>query len=107
MNKPPADLLVEAAIRVSAISIAWGLLVGCASLVAGAQAGAVALIGFGAGSLVDASASVVLVWRFRLERVGRADTDRHELLAVRAVGAVLVLVSVYLVASAISELVDG
>ena len=106
-SEASADQRVVAAIRVSAISIAWGLLVGCASLVAGAQAGAVALIGFGAGSLVDASASVVLVWRFRLERVGRADTDRHELLAVRAVGAVLVLVSAYLVASAISELADG
>ena len=92
------------AIVVSAASIAWGLLVGCASLVAGADAGAVALIGFGAGSLVDASASVVLVWRFRLERVGRADTDRMELLATRIVGVVLVLVGVYLAASAIAEL---
>jgi divalent metal cation (Fe/Co/Zn/Cd) transporter len=83
------------------------LLVGCAALVAGAAAGAVALIGFGAGSLVDASASVVLVWRFRLERVGKADTDRLELLAARIVGVVLVLVGIYLAASAIVELADG
>jgi len=64
---------------VSGLSIAWGVLVGTAALIAGLRAGAVALVGFGAGSLVDASASVVLVWRFRLELVGRADTDRLEL----------------------------
>jgi divalent metal cation (Fe/Co/Zn/Cd) transporter len=92
---------------VSGLSIVWGVVVGTASLIAGARAGAVALIGFGAGSLVDASASVVLVWRFRLELVGRADTDRLELRATRAVGAVLVLVGVYLAASAIAELAGG
>jgi divalent metal cation (Fe/Co/Zn/Cd) transporter len=107
VSGPPGESRIEAAIRVSALSIAWGLLVGCASLVAGAEAGAVALIGFGAGSLVDASASVVLVWRFRLERVGRADSDRLELLATRIVGVVLVLVGVYLAVSAVVELADG
>jgi divalent metal cation (Fe/Co/Zn/Cd) transporter len=98
---------VETAIRVSGLSIVWGSLVGTAALIAGVRAGAVALIGFGAGSLVDATASVVLVWRFRLELVGRADTDRLELRATRAVGAVLVLVGLYLAASAIAELAGG
>ncbi|HEY1776767.1 MAG TPA: hypothetical protein VGG41_11465 [Solirubrobacteraceae bacterium] len=95
---------VQAAIRVSVLSITWGFIVGAAALVSGVQAGAIALVGFGAGSLVDASASCVLVWRFRLELVGRADIDRMELRATRAVGAVLVLVGVYLAVSAIVEL---
>lgn len=63
-----------------------------------------ALVGFGAGAFVDACASVVLVWRFRLERVGLAETDRLENLAARAVGVVLVAVGLYLTASAINEL---
>ena len=63
-----------------------------------------ALVGFGAGAFVDACASAVLVWRFRLERVGLAETDRMETLAARAVAGVLVLVGVYLTASAINEL---
>ena len=104
---PPSGLDVRTAIRVSGLSIAWGVLVGTASLIAGVRAGAVALIGFGAGSLVDACASVVLVWRFRLELVGRADTDRLELRATRAVGVVLVLVGLYLAASAVAELAGG
>ena len=83
------------------------MLVGTASLVAGFEAGAVALVGFGAGAFVDACASVVLVWRFRLERVGRAETDRLENLAARAVAVVLMLVGAYLTASAISELVSA
>lgn len=83
------------------------MLVGTASLITGLRTGAVALVGFGAGSLVDATASCVLVWRFRLELVGRADIDRLELRAVRAVGAVLVAVGLYLAASAIAELAGG
>ena len=45
---------------------------GATALIAGLVVGSVALVGFGADSIVDGSASAVLVWRFRAERAGRS-----------------------------------
>ena len=50
------DLLL-AATRWSALSLAWALLVGVTALVAGLAASSVALVGFGANSILDGSAS--------------------------------------------------
>jgi hypothetical protein len=48
------------AIRWCALSVAWASLVGITALVAGAVAGSLALVGFGADSIVDGLASAVL-----------------------------------------------
>jgi hypothetical protein len=44
-----------------AASVAWALVAGATALIAGLVVGSVALIGFGAYSIVDGSASAVLV----------------------------------------------
>jgi divalent metal cation (Fe/Co/Zn/Cd) transporter len=51
-----------------ALSVTWAAAVGATALIAGLVAGSVALIGLGADSIVDGSASAVLAWRFRAER---------------------------------------
>jgi divalent metal cation (Fe/Co/Zn/Cd) transporter len=96
--------LLFAATRWSALSLAWASLVGAISLVAGFAASSVALVGFGANSVLDGSASAVLVWRFRHEHLGSADADAVERRAALVVGAAMAAVGLYLVVSAISAL---
>ncbi len=82
------------------LSVVWAAIVGATALIAGIVAGAIALIGFGADSLVDGSASIVLVWRLRSERSGAGSADAVERLAARLVGAILIVIGLYLAVAA-------
>jgi divalent metal cation (Fe/Co/Zn/Cd) transporter len=96
---------LSAAIGWSAASIAWAGAVGAASLVAGFAASSLALVGFGANSLLDASASGVLIWRFRHERSGGTG-HLAERRAAAAVGVVMIAVGLFLGVRAIASLAD-
>jgi divalent metal cation (Fe/Co/Zn/Cd) transporter len=97
---------LSAAIRWCGLSVGWAALAGTTSLVAGALAGSIALVGFGADSIVDGVASAVLVIRFARERSGAADSARIERSAAQAVGLILLAIGVYLVVRAIGALVS-
>jgi divalent metal cation (Fe/Co/Zn/Cd) transporter len=99
--------LVRKAVLWSVLSVAWALVAGATSVVAGIVASSVALVGFGASSIVDGSASVVLVWRFRHESAGTRHVEEVERHAARAVGAALATVATYLVVGAVIALVRG
>lgn len=47
------------------------------ALIAGLAAGSIALIGFGADSLIEALAGFVVVWLFTGRRIGSADAERR------------------------------
>jgi divalent metal cation (Fe/Co/Zn/Cd) transporter len=96
--------LVSAAILLCSITVAWAVLVGASALVAGLAASSLALIGLGANSMLDGTASAVLFWRFRHERSAAANLDAVERRAATAVGAVMIAVALYLTASAVSAL---
>lgn len=89
-----------------ALSVAWAVIAGATALSAGLLAGSVALIGFGADSVVDGSVSGVLVWRFRVERTGADSADAVERRAARLVGSLLVAIGVYLVVAAVVALAN-
>jgi len=93
-----------AATRWSVLSLLWASLVGATALVAGLAVSSVALVGFGANSILDGSASAVLVWRFRHERLSTAEVDAVERRAALAVGTAMSGVALYLIVSAISAL---
>lgn len=96
--------LVHAAIRVSLFSVFWSIVVGAAALVSGVSAGSLALVGFGLDSVIDSSASVVLVWRFRVERADALRAERVERVAERTIGITLVVIALYIVAGAVHAL---
>jgi divalent metal cation (Fe/Co/Zn/Cd) transporter len=104
MQTSERRLLLSAAIYWSAISLAWASLVGLTSVIAGLAASSVALVGFGANSILDGSASAVLVVRFRHEHLGKGDADPVERRAGYAVGAAMIGVALYLAVSAIAAL---
>jgi divalent metal cation (Fe/Co/Zn/Cd) transporter len=70
---------------------------GVTSLGAGLTADSAALVAFGLSSLVDSTASSVLIWRFRHERLGVRTVEDVERRAARVVGAILVGVAVFVV----------
>jgi divalent metal cation (Fe/Co/Zn/Cd) transporter len=90
--------LVLAATRVSVASVSWSFLIGGTSVAAGISSHSVALVGFGLESFIDAIASVVLVWRFRVQLSDPVRADRVERAAERAVAITLLMVSVFLIA---------
>ena len=98
------DRHLSEAIRWCGLSVAWAMIVGVTALVAGFAAGAIALVGFGADSIVDGSVSAVLVWRFRRERSTRRDSELIERRTGRAVGAVLVVIGLYVSVGAVTAL---
>jgi divalent metal cation (Fe/Co/Zn/Cd) transporter len=93
--------------RVSSISVAWSLVVGSAAVVSGVAAHALALVALGLESLVDGSASIVLVWRFGVERRDPDRARRVERIAHRFIAVTLLVVAVYVAVQAIRALVAG
>ena len=65
------------------------------------------LLGFGADAVIDAVASVVLVWRFMVEARQPHRADRVEQAAERAVGLALIALAVYLALGALRVLAVG
>jgi divalent metal cation (Fe/Co/Zn/Cd) transporter len=88
------------------LSVGWAAIAGATSLIAGLVAGSIALIGFGADSLVDGSASAVLVWRFSAEISDASQAERVERQAARAVGVILMLIGLYLTVAAVLALAN-
>jgi divalent metal cation (Fe/Co/Zn/Cd) transporter len=102
---PDRDQYVSEAIRWCALSVAWAAIAGTSAVIAGLAAGAIALLAFGADSITDGLASAVLVSRFRHERSGGHTADLIEHRAAQAVGAILILIGLYVSVDAIAALV--
>jgi divalent metal cation (Fe/Co/Zn/Cd) transporter len=99
--------LLKAALRLSYFTIAWNGIAGAAALVAAVVASSPALAAFALNALLDSSASVVLVWRFRTERRDPMAAERLERRAHGWIAAAMVLVGLYVVVEALRALVGG
>lgn len=99
--------MVAAAVRVSSISIAWSLVVGSVAVVIGIAESSLALVALGLESLIDGSASVMLVWRFGVERRDPDRARRVEHVASRVIAVTLLVVAAYVTAQAVRALVTG
>jgi divalent metal cation (Fe/Co/Zn/Cd) transporter len=84
--------------------IAWHFIEFAIALFAGIAAGSIALIGFGADSLVEAMAGFVVVWLFTGQRVGSAGAERR---AQQLIAASFFALAAYVGAEAIRTLVTG
>ena len=93
---PPAvdrrELLVRRARVLAWAGIAWHGVEAAVAVAAGLAASSIALIGFGADSLVEALAGLAVVWRFA---GGRASSDAAERRAQRLVGASFYALAAY------------
>ncbi len=69
---------------------AWHLIEFLIAVVAGVAAGSVALISFGADSLIEALAAFVIIWRFGVARVASSSSERRAQQLIAASYAILV-----------------
>jgi divalent metal cation (Fe/Co/Zn/Cd) transporter len=103
MNTRALDL--RRALRLSALSIAWSGAAGSIAVYAALVSGSLSLLGFGADAVIDAVASVVLVWRFMVEARQPHRAERVERAAERVVGLALIALALYLAFGAVRALV--
>jgi divalent metal cation (Fe/Co/Zn/Cd) transporter len=101
-----ADLLVSA-LRLSFFTIAWNGAVGAAALAVSALSGSLAVASFGLSALLDVSASVVLVWRFRKEQRDPVAAERFERHAQGWIVLAMLAVGLYIGVQGVRALVDG
>jgi divalent metal cation (Fe/Co/Zn/Cd) transporter len=86
------------------ISLAWMGAEGAIGIAAGVAAGSIALIGFGIDSLIEAFASLVIVWRFTGSRMHSPAAERR---AQRLVAVQFFILAPYVAAEAFHRLGTG
>ena len=91
---------IRAGRRIEYISIGWTLIEALASVIAGVVAGSIALIGFGADSVIEVASSAILLWRLNHEF-----GEKREQIALRLVGISFLLLAVYVGWEAVESLV--
>jgi divalent metal cation (Fe/Co/Zn/Cd) transporter len=84
--------------------IGWHFVEFAIALAAGVAAGSIALIGFGADSLIETLAGFVVLWLFTGARRGSAAAERR---AQQLIAASFFVLAVYVTAESIRMLVDG
>jgi divalent metal cation (Fe/Co/Zn/Cd) transporter len=88
--------------RLARLGLVWHGLEAAVAVTAGIVAGSVALVGFGADSLVEAVAGVTVLWRFGGQRVSSQAAERR---AQQLIAASFLLVAVYVGIEATRDLI--
>src|SRR3954454_259888 len=99
---PPASAkLVRRARLLARAGLAWHVVEAAVAIGAGAVAGSIALVGFGADSLVEALAGAVVLWRFAASRVSSPASERR---AQQLIAASFLVIALYVGIEAIRDL---
>jgi divalent metal cation (Fe/Co/Zn/Cd) transporter len=104
---PPAEdraALVRRARLLAWIGVGWHVIEAAIAILAGLAASSIALIGFGADSLIETLAGFVVLWLFTGARSGSAHAERR---AQQLISISFYLLAAYVAAESIRTLVDG
>jgi divalent metal cation (Fe/Co/Zn/Cd) transporter len=101
---PERERLVRRARLLAWLGIGWHGVEATIAIAAGGVAGSIALVGFGADSLVESAAGLILIWRFAETRAGSDSAERR---AQRLIGASFYLIAGYVAVEAVRRLVVG
>src|ERR1700712_2378649 len=93
--------LVRRATALAWLGIAWHAVEATVAVAAGVVAGSVALVGFGADSLIEGLAGFVLLWRFSGARAGDEEAERR---AQQLIALTFYALALYVGAEAIRSL---
>jgi divalent metal cation (Fe/Co/Zn/Cd) transporter len=106
ITQPPTDraALVRRAQLLARLGLAWHGVEAAVAIIAGVVAGSVALVGFGADSLVEAVAGFVLLWRFAGSRASSESAERK---AQRLIALSFYLIALYVTVEAVRSLAGG
>ena len=103
----PRQSLISSAIWLSVLTIAWNMLAGGLALGASLITGSLSLGGFGLNTLIDMSASIVLVWRFWKDADDPEVAARLEKRAEIAIGLAMLGVAIYLIVQGLHALMTS
>lgn len=93
--------LVEQAFRLEWLTAGWMMIEAAVAIGAGIVAHSLTLIAFGIDSIIELLSAVVLLWRLAVEiKHGKEFSEATERFASKIGGALLLLLTVYVVASA-------
>jgi divalent metal cation (Fe/Co/Zn/Cd) transporter len=84
--------------------VAWHVAEAAIAVIAGLAASSIALIGFGADSVVETVAGVIVLWRFAAGRASSQDAERR---AQRAIAVSFYLIAAYVAVEAVRALAGG
>ena len=94
------------ALLLSYVTVGYNILEGIVSIIAGALAGSIALIGFGLDSFVESLSGGVMIWRFRKQgKISKEEEEHAERKATRLVGYTFFILAVYILYESINKLV--
>src|SRR5207248_2908101 len=96
--------LVSRARRLTQLALGWHVLEAAIAIAAGAVAGSVALVGFGADSLIEAAAGLVVLWLMTGERLSFRDAERR---AQQLIAVSFVLLAVYVTVESARDLIGA
>ncbi|HVB87150.1 MAG TPA: cation transporter [Candidatus Dormibacteraeota bacterium] len=104
MNHPEQTTqqrLVQRVYRIQIVTIVWMLVEAAGSLAAAWMAGSAALLAFGGDSAIELLSAAIVLWRFR----SAAATEHDEQKAALATGALLIVLTAYIIAISILKLI--
>lgn len=101
------DAALKSAVWVSVVSVVWSGAVGSIAVSSAVSSGSLSMLGFGVDAVVDAAASVALIWRFLGETRQPARAAQVERTAEMVVGLALVVLSIYLAFASVRSLIEG
>lgn len=93
--------LVRRAKLLARLGIAWHAIEAAVAIGAGIVAGSIALVGFGADSLIESVAGFVLLWRFAGARASSEDAERR---AQKLIGVSFFVLAAYVGVEAVRNL---
>jgi divalent metal cation (Fe/Co/Zn/Cd) transporter len=97
--------LIHSAVRLSYATIGWNGIAGASGLAVALMAGSPATAGFPLNALLDSSASVILIWRFRREQSDPEAAEHLERRAQKFIVIAMVTVAAVVAVEAIRALV--
>jgi divalent metal cation (Fe/Co/Zn/Cd) transporter len=108
VRKPPSTVererLVRRARLLAWLGVGWHGIEATIAVGAGLVAGSIALIGFGADSLIESVAGIILLWRFTTSRVHSEDAERR---AQKLIGLSFYVLAAYVGFEAVRSLLTG
>lgn len=88
--------------------MAYNVLEGVVSILAGFLTGSIALSGFGFDSFIESISGAVMIWRFRAGgEVSEEEEERIERIAVKLVGWSFLVLAAYVAFESVRKLVSG
>ena len=107
MSTPAHSISVRKGVNIEVISIIWMIIEAVVAIGAGVIAHSLALTAFGADSIIELVAGIVLLWRLTIESrgAGLVQIERAGKISSWVVGIALLLLAVYIIVASVFKLV--